>query len=199
MAGVNSERRGPRIELLVIQPTPFCNLDCRYCYLPDRSSKAVVAPQTLSNLFSQVFASGWLGDCLSVVWHAGEPLVLPVAFYRNALRIIDGLKPAEVLVTHSFQTNGTLIDEAWCDFFIEEQVNVGVSIDGPKHLNDNNRLTRSGRGTFDRTIAGIQLLRRREVPFHVISVLSLDSMLAAREMFDFYVEEGIEQVCFNVE
>ena len=114
MAGVNSERRGPRIELLVIQPTPFCNLDCRYCYLPDRSSKAVVAPQTLSNLFSQVFASGWLGDCLSVVWHAGEPLVLPVAFYRNALRIIDGLKPAEVLVTHSFQTTDVIDKQFLC-------------------------------------------------------------------------------------
>jgi uncharacterized protein len=189
----------PRIELLVIQPTPFCNIDCRYCYLPNRNSKAVVAPQTLSNLFAQVFASGWLRDCLSVVWHAGEPMVLPIAFYRNAFRMIDALKPAELPVTHSFQTNGTLIDEAWCDFFAEEQVNVGVSIDGPQLLHDRNRQTRSGRGTFDKTIAGIRLLRRREVPFHVISVLSIDGMLAAREMFEFYLEEGIEQVCFNVE
>jgi len=32
----------PRLQLLVIQPTPFCNIDCRYCYLPDRSNKAIV-------------------------------------------------------------------------------------------------------------------------------------------------------------
>jgi uncharacterized protein len=189
----------PTIELLVIQPTPFCNIDCRYCYLPDRNSRAVVAPATLSNLFSQVFASGWVRDCLSVVWHAGEPLVLPVEFYRDAFRTIDALKPVELPVVHSFQTNGTLIDAAWCDFFAERQVNVGVSIDGPQRLHDRNRLTRAGRGTFDKTIAGIRLLRERGVPFHVISVLSLESMLAAREMFDFYVAEGIEQVCFNVE
>jgi len=189
----------PTIELLVVQPTPFCNIDCRYCYLPDRNSKAVVAPETLSNLFSQVFASGWVRDCLSVVWHAGEPLVLPIEFYRNAFRAIEGLKPAELTVAHSFQTNGTLIDEAWCDFFAGHHVNIGVSIDGPKRLNDRNRVTRAGRGTFDKTIAGVRLLRRRGVPFHVISVLSLDSMRAPREMFDFYVSEGIEQVCFNVE
>ena len=189
----------PTIELLVVQPTPFCNIDCRYCYLPDRNSKAVVAPETLSNLFSQVFASGWVRDCLSVVWHAGEPLVLPIEFYRNAFRAIEGLKPAELTVAHSFQTNGTLIDEAWCDFFAAHHVNIGVSIDGPKRLNDRNRVTRAGRGTFDKTIAGVRLLRRRGVPFHVISVLSLDSMRAPREMFDFYVAEGIEQVCFNVE
>jgi uncharacterized protein len=189
----------PRIELLVVQPTPFCNIDCRYCYLPDRNSKSVVARQTLHNLFSQVFASGWVGDYLSVVWHAGEPMVLPIDFYRDAFRMIDLLKPADVVVAHSFQTNGTLIDEAWCVFFAEERVGVGVSIDGPGHFHDRHRLTRAGLGTFDRTIAGIRLLRRHQVPYHVISVLSAASMAAPHEMFDFYVEEGIERVCFNVE
>jgi uncharacterized protein len=189
----------PRIELLVIQPTPFCNIDCRYCYLPGRNSKAVVSQATLANFFSQIFASSWVGDCLSVVWHAGEPLVLPVAFYRDAFRMIDRLNPAQLPVAHSFQTNGTLIDEAWCKFFAEEHANVGVSIDGPQRFHDRSRLTRSGRGTFEKTIAGIRLLRRHAVPFHVISVLSMDSMLAPHEMFDFYVEEGIQQVCFNVE
>ena len=189
----------PAIELLVIQPTPFCNIACRYCYLPDRNSKAVVSKETLVSLFSQVFASGWTGDSLPVVWHAGEPMVLPVAFYRDAFRTIDELTPPGLAITHAFQTNGTLIDSAWCEFFAEEQVNVGVSIDGPRHLHDRNRLTRSGRGTFDRTIAGIRLLRRMGVPFHVISVLSPSSMASPGEMFDFYVAEGIEQVCFNVE
>jgi uncharacterized protein len=113
--------------------------------------------------------------------------------------MIDRLKPADLTVAHSFQTNGTLLDEAWCAFFGEERVNVGVSVDGPQHLHDRNRVTRSGRGTFGKTIAGIRLLRRKGIPFHVISVLSTASMAAAREMFDFYVEEGIEEVCFNVE
>jgi uncharacterized protein len=189
----------PTIDLLVVQPTPFCNIDCKYCYLPDRNLKAVVAPQTLRNLFSQVFASGWVQNCLSVVWHAGEPMVLPIAFYRDAFATIESLRPRDLSVVHSFQTNGTLIDEAWCAFFAEAKVNLGVSIDGPRHLHDRNRVTRSGSGTFDRAIAGIRLLRRREVPFHVISVLSSASMAAPREMFDFYVAEGIEQVCFNVE
>jgi uncharacterized protein len=61
----------PQIQLLVVQPTPFCNIDCRYCYLPDRANKAVVADETLANLFTQVFASGWADEGLSVVWHAG--------------------------------------------------------------------------------------------------------------------------------
>jgi uncharacterized protein len=189
----------PRIGLLVIQPTPFCNIDCSYCYLPDRRSKAMVTTETLFNLFSQVFASGWVGDHLSVVWHAGEPMVAPVRFYRDAFRMIERIRPAGVAVEHAFQTNGTLIDDAWCSFFLEQRVNVGVSIDGPRHLHDRNRRTRSGRGTFERTIAGVRLLRLRRVPFHVISVLTTESLAAPQEMFDFYVAEGIDSVCFNVE
>jgi uncharacterized protein len=189
----------PTIQLLVIQPTPFCNIDCKYCYLPNRTSKAVVARETLYNLFSKVFASGWFGDGLSVVWHAGEPMVLPIGFYRDAFALVEELRPPQLHIVHSFQTNGTLINDEWCAFFAEARVNVGVSVDGPRRFHDRNRLTRSGHGTFDRTIAGIRMLRRQGVPFHVISVLSPASMAASREMFDFYVAEGIEQVCFNVE
>jgi uncharacterized protein len=189
----------PRIQLLVVQPTPFCNIDCRYCYLPDRGNKAVVGDATLTNLFSQVFASGWAQDGVTVVWHAGEPTVLPIDFYRRAFQLIDAIKPPELLLTHSFQTNGTLIDDAWCGFFTERRVSVGVSIDGPRRLHDLNRITRSGRGTFDKVIAGIRLLRRHGVPFHVISVLTSDSLTVPREMFEFYRDEGIERVCFNVE
>ena len=188
-----------KINLLVIQPTPFCNIDCRYCYLPNRSSKAVVERATLVNLFSQVFQSGWARDRLTVIWHAGEPMVMPIGFYRDAFELVAQLKPAELSLTHAFQTNGTLIDDEWCEFLLDARVNVGVSIDGPKRVHDRNRVTRAGRGTFDKTIRGIRLLRKHGVPFHVITVLSTESMDAPREMFDFYVSEGIDHVCFNVE
>jgi uncharacterized protein len=189
----------PKINLLVIQPTPFCNIDCRYCYLPNRSSKAVVERTTLSNLFTQVFQSGWARNPLTVIWHAGEPMVMPIGFYRDAFDLVEQLKPGDLSLTHAFQTNGTLIDDEWCEFLLAARVNVGVSIDGPKRFHDRNRVTRAGRGTFDKTIAGIRLLRKHGVPFHTISVLSSEALAAPREMFDFYVAEGIEHVCFNVE
>jgi uncharacterized protein len=189
----------PRIQLLVVQPTPFCNIDCRYCYLPDRKNKAVVAEETLINLFRQVFASGWADEGLSVVWHAGEPMVLPTAFYRRAFALIEDLRPAALSVRHSFQTNGTLLDDEWAGFIGETGINVGISIDGPRRLHDLNRVTRSGRGTFDKAVAGVRRLHERGIPFHVISVLTADSLAAPKEMFDFYLAEGIEHVCFNVE
>ncbi len=157
----------PKTRLLVIQPTPFCNISCTYCYLPDRNSKSVVDYATLWNLFSQLFAAGWARDRLDVVWHAGEPMVLPIEFYEEATKLIERMRPRNVEVSQHLQTNGTLINDAWCEFFLRERIRVGVSIDGPRHFNDRYRVTRSGRGTFDKTIAGIRLLRQHKVPFHV--------------------------------
>src|SRR5262249_23185036 len=152
----------PRIEVVVIQPTPYCNINCTYCYLPNRNDQAVIEQVTLSNLFAKLFASGWTAPQVNVIWHAGEPLVLPIDFYRKAFATIERMRPGNVDILHSFQTNGMLITPAWCDFFIESAIDVGVSIDGPRHLHDLKRVTRSRRGTFDKTLAGIRLLRERE-------------------------------------
>jgi uncharacterized protein len=200
MPGHSSRAAGlPVTEVVVVQPTPFCNINCTYCYLPDRGVKTVMQQGTVRALFEKLFASGWTGGELTIIWHAGEPLVVPVSFYQQAFAVIEELRPEQLKVRHSFQTNGMLISKEWCDLFKQWQVGLGVSIDGPRHLNDAHRLSRNGRSTYDRAIAGIRMLREQQVPFHVISVLSEAGLDAAAELLDFYISEGIEDVCFNVE
>jgi uncharacterized protein len=189
----------PVIQTLVIQPTPFCNIACTYCYLPHRSDRSVMSQRTLQAVFDRVFTSGWAAPELTVIWHAGEPLVMPVAWYREAFDLIERLRPAGLRIRHAIQTNGTLITPAWCALFRDYNVGVGVSIDGPRHLHDEHRRTRSGRGTFDKTIAGIRMLRSHGIDFHVITVLSQHSLDDPEALVDFYSAEGIDQVCFNVE
>jgi uncharacterized protein len=189
----------PTVHIVVVQPTPFCNINCSYCYLPQRADKTVMQHSTVRVLFEQLFASSWASQELTVIWHAGEPLVVPPGFYEQAFRTIATLCPSSVRIKHSMQTNGMLLSTEWCDLFKRWQVGVGVSIDGPRRFNDAYRLTRTGRSTFDRTLGGIRLLRHEGVPFHVISVLSQAAMDAPQEFLDFYVAEGIEDVCFNVE
>jgi uncharacterized protein len=155
--------------------------------------------ETLRQVFAGVFSSGWLSEKLDIVWHAGEPLVLPVEYYRTAFREIEKLKPPEVKVIHFFQTNGMLIDDSWCKFFKETDSRVGVSVDGPNELNDANRITRSGKGTLAKTITGIRCLQRHSIDFHVITVLTLKTLSRARDLYEFYEREGITNVCFNIE
>src|SRR5277367_3122682 len=189
----------PLIQTVVLQPTPFCNINCRYCYLPDRDAKTVMTLDTVGAVFEKIFASGWSSPYLTVIWHAGEPLVLPTSYYQAAFEAIEALRPSGIEVRHCVQTNGMLIDQDWCDFIKKWQIGLGVSVDGPRHLHDAKRVTRSGAGTFDRTIAGIRLLRKEKIPFHVISVLSEAAMNSPEELLNFYLSEGIEDVCFNVE
>src|SRR5262245_10436504 len=78
-----------RIELVVIQASPFCNIDCRYCYLPNRSSRKVIDERTLAKIYERLFQSAYLGESLELLWHAGEPLTLPIRFYERALALLQ--------------------------------------------------------------------------------------------------------------
>jgi uncharacterized protein len=184
---------------VVVQPTPFCNINCSYCYLPQRSDKTVIRQETVAKLFEELFASGFAASHVTVIWHAGEPLVVPVQFYETAFAAIEAMRPQSVAIRHAFQTNGMLLDDAWCDLFRRWNVGVGVSVDGPQEYHDAHRVTRDGKGTFARTLEGIRLLRERDVPFHVITVLTAKSIGEPERLVEFYRAEGIPDVCFNVE
>jgi uncharacterized protein len=189
---------GP-LELLVLQPTPFCNLNCSYCYLPDRQSTRRMSRDTLVRALEWVFASGLAREPFTLLWHAGEPLVVPVAFYEEAADLLDRHNRQGVPVTQSFQTNATLLTEEWCDFLLRRRIHLGVSVDGPAFLHDRRRRTRQGQGTLERVLRGIHLLHEKQVPFDVITVLTADSLDCPDELFDFYRANGIARVAFNVE
>jgi uncharacterized protein len=189
---------GP-LDLLIIQPTPFCNLNCDYCYLPFRQSRNYIKPTTVVKIFERVFASTLVQGYFTVVWHSGEPMVLPVGFYADIFRRIEGLNNLGIGIHHSFQTNGTLITPEWCEFIMSSGLRIGVSIDGPAFLHDSHRKTRGGRGTHSSTLRGIGLLQKHEIPFHVISVLTRESLAFPREIFEFFRQNSIYRIGFNVE
>lgn len=189
----------PCIELLVIQPTPFCNIDCTYCYLSGRSNKRIMSAEVLERLFQRVFESPFVSDYLTVVWHAGEPLVPSVAYYDQMFAIVDRLRPSSLNVIHSFQTNGTLIDERWVNFFQRTSARVGISLDGPQRFHDRCRRTRRGDGTFHATMKGLRKLQNAGVPFHCIAVLTREALDFPEEIYAFFAGEGICQVGFNIE
>lgn len=197
MAG-ECEWEDRRTDLLVIQPTPFCNIDCSYCYLPHRTSKKRLSLEVAERLFERLFKFPTIKDSVTVIWHAGEPMVLPPSYYEDMFALVQRIANLTE-IQHSFQTNGTLITEAWCDLIQKWNVQVGVSIDGPQEFHDLHRRYRNGSGSFTKAYRGLKLLRGRGLPCHVISVLTLTSLQHPDTMFDFYNQAGIENVCFNIE
>jgi uncharacterized protein len=153
----------------------------------------------LEQTFRWIFASGLVRQPFTVLWHAGEPLVLPVSFYETATELLHRHNVDGVPVLQSFQTNATLIDADWCAFFLRPNVHLGVSVDGPDFLHDRYRRTRQGHGTLDRVLRGMHLLHEHGVHFDVITVLTADSLDYPDELFDFYQANRIDSVAFNVE
>lgn len=175
-----------KTQLVIIQPTSFCNINCRYCYLPYRSLTKRVGMETLSRIFEIFFASPFVPEEITFVWHASEPLVLPIRFYEQAFRLQQQWNINGVRVTNSFQTNAMLITQAWCDFFKENNMHIGVSIDGPQFIHDANRVDRAGKGTFERVMSGIALLCANDIRFSAIAVVTKDSLQHADEFWQFF-------------
>jgi uncharacterized protein len=56
------------------------------------------------------------------------------------------------------QTNGVLLDERFGDFFAEERIRVGISLDGDRQANDLHRRFPHGGGSYDQVIRGLSVM-----------------------------------------
>ena len=193
---------GP-LRLLVLQPTPYCNLDCDYCYLPSRDDRSKLPLEILDAALERVLESPYVDGPFTLLWHAGEPLTVPPAFYDAAKLRIDAALARHGLpegtVRQSLRTNGITLDDAWCDCLARNGIHVGVSIDGPAFLHDAHRRTRTGKPTHAAALRGIRALQRHGIPFNVIAVLTADALAHPDALFDFFAEHGISEVGFNME
>lgn len=187
---------GLQTQLLVLQPTPFCNIDCSYCYLPDRNDRSRMSLDTLRLAARRLREDGLPGDELTVVWHAGEPLVLPPAWYAQAFAVLAE-ELSGIRVRQALQTNAVLVDAEWCAFFKRHEVEVGVSVDGPAALHDLHRRTRRGAGTHAAVLRGMRLLREHRVPFHAIAVVTAATLAHADEFYDWFAEQGVSELGCN--
>ncbi len=190
--------------LVVLQPTNFCNLNCSYCYVPDRKNKQLMSDEVLIGALRCVFESEVTQptddeDIINFVWHAGEPLVAGIDFYKNANRLVEKCNIYNRKFHMGIQTNATLINDEWCDFFREYNYQATVSIDGPAHIHDRFRKTWGNKGSFDKAMQGVSYLKKHHIPLRSIAVLSDYSLDYPDEIFQFYKTEGFESISFNID
>jgi uncharacterized protein len=193
----NSGYRNP-IDLLVIQPTSFCNLDCSYCYVPERTNKRLVELKHLRCLFDLIRRYS-KQDTLHILWHAGEPLAAGLNFYKEASALLNSYFQGGPSIRQSMQSNGVLVNDEWCKYFADHRVAVGLSLDGPKDIHDEYRRKRSGTGSFEQTMAAARMMRRYSIATGALCVLTPKSIREPALMFDFFRSTGIGDIAFNVE
>lgn len=134
---------------------------------------------------------------VAVVWHGGEPLTTPMPHFQNLLTPFDGLRQAGA-IRHHVQTNATLISPQWCDLIQAHNIQVGVSVDGPASANLR-RVDLAGNSTHDRFSRGVALLRERGIDFHVICVVTPETVADAQALVEYFATLGCTSVGFNIE
>jgi uncharacterized protein len=174
-----------------MQPTTLCNLNCAYCYLPHRKVDQRMPVAVAESVAASV--NRWAADDerFSVVWHGGEPL----SAGREHLAAL--MAPFRGVEQH-VQTNATLIDDRWCEFFLEHDVRIGLSVDGPR-AETSLRVDWAGRPAYDRIMRGVAALRGNGIRFAVICVVSDPRPGLAKELYEFFVELGCFWLGVNIE
>jgi uncharacterized protein len=173
---------------VTIEPVATCNLDCRYCYStprPGAALKAAVVEQALRTTAD--YAAGHGFDEMHVVWHGGEPLLAGIRFFEQIFSNVSSRRFRE---RHFIQTNGLLIDDDYCRLFRNADINVGVSIDGPRHIHDTYRVTKGGEPTHARVMDAMELLRENNISFGCTAVVSSAMLGREQEVYDFFRSLG---------
>ena len=129
-------------------------------------------------------------------WHGGETLMRPISFYKKAVdlqkKYAGGLQ-----IDNSIQTNGTLLNDAWCSFFKENNFLVGISIDGPQDFHDKYRRDKMGRPSFHRVMQGINLLKKHKVEYNCLAVVNDYNVDYPLEFYRFFKEINCQYVQFT--
>lgn len=119
-------------------------------------------------------------------WHGGEPLLAGIDFYRKVIRIQSIYKPDGKTIVNGIQTNGTLLNEAWCNFLAKENFRVGISIDGPEGLHDAFRKYSSGKGTFQTVLRGYELLQSTGIIPEILCVVNSLNVMYPSEVYELF-------------
>lgn len=149
-----AHHRNP-VNTLILKVVGSCNLGCSYCY--DYNQTRFSKLMTLDSA-RQAVEGVWprSDERLNVLFHGGEPMQAKSLIFALVPEIQARAQATGKNVLFSIQTNGTLLDEEWCELFKRYEFSVGVSLDGDASLNDRFRTTHSGRGTYEKIVGLLQ-------------------------------------------
>ncbi len=180
---------------------PVCNLACRYCYYLDKKEASQNVehfrmPFDLLEEYIVQHIEASPGRVVGFSWHGGEPTLLGLKYFRKIVDLQRKHKPPDVRIFNGIQTNGTLLDDEWCRFLAAEQFGVGLSLDGPKEMHDQYRVTRAGDPTHERAMRGCSLLRQYRVPFDLLCVVHAENVQYPIQLYRFFKQIGAGYIGF---
>ncbi len=168
-----------------------CNLGCTYCYYLDKrdlyaQGDACPMPDDLLETYIAQHIRASPDPIIRFSWHGGEPTVLGLDYFRRIVEIQKKYRDPKRRILNGIQTNGTLLTETWARFFAEEGFSIGLSLDGPREMHDQDRLTREGKPTHHLAMRGYNLLRTRGVTPDILCVVNAHNVHHPLQVYRFF-------------
>lgn len=155
-----------KVSSMVLQVTQNCNLKCEYCpyVVGDKGNRTHSSKRMSPELIEQSLAmlNEKSVDCdeVSISFYGGEPLIEYESIVRTVILAKTMLHKKSI--SYSMTTNGTLLTEDMIRFFKEHNFSLTFSLDGPKELNDRNRIFRnSSESVFDHVMEKLNLIETK--------------------------------------
>jgi uncharacterized protein len=188
-----NQRIPPRIHILAKPSGATCNLACSYCFFLDKEllysgSKFRMSEETLETYIKQLIETHRSSE-VTVAWQGGEPTLMGVEFYRKAIQFQEQYRKPGMTFENTMQTNGTLLDDEWCQFFKENNYLIGLSLDGPRQFHDAHRVDKGNQGTFEKVMRGLRLLQKHQVEYNILVTVNRVTGDHPREIYSFLRDE----------
>ena len=190
-----------QLSFLIKPASSLCNLRCKYCFYEDESENrsqkcyGIMSAETADRLIASAVDATCDGAIISVGFQGGEPTMAGLDYFRHFIE--EEKKYPSRRFTHSIQTNGYAIDESWAAFLAQNNFLVGISVDGYKDLHDLHRLTPSGEGSFDRIAYNLELLKKHNVEFNALCVVTRQCTERPHRVYNRLKAMGFEYLQFS--
>jgi uncharacterized protein len=173
----------PKCRLLVVKVASRCNLNCSYCYVYNAGDRSYLKqPLVMSDATIDILVKRVAAHCrrhrlgvFTFVFHGGEPLMAGQRFFRHFAARVSAEFPPEIKARLRLQSNGMLLTKDWCELLKELKIGLGISLDGPRWINDLHRVNHAGKGSYDRVKAGWDTARSCGLHPGLLTVVNVDA------------------------
>lgn len=186
----------PPLSLLIKPASGNCNMRCSYCFYCDEAEKrkkksyGIMDIGTMRAIVNKALdiASGYC----AFVFQGGEPTLAGLEFYRETISYIkEKNQLRKVGISYAIQTNGLSVTDEWALFFKENNFLVGLSLDGTESVHDSFRRDNGGKGTHHAVMRAVGILKKHEVEFNILTVVTAKTANSAEDIYEFYRREGL--------
>lgn len=184
---------------ITAKPTSYtCNIGCDYCFYLEKETFFHKDVPFMSDETLESFVKHYIrrsGNDVYFTWQGGEPTLAGIGFFEKAVKLQQKYAAGKQ-IHNAFQTNGILLNDMWGEFLKRNDFLVGISIDGPKELHDIYRVSKSGKGTFDKVMKGIEILNKHEVAYNTITVINSINVYHPKRVYQFLKTLGTKYFQF---